>query len=291
MGLAFGTLGLGIFATAGLALLRRGRVTGGAWLFFFGVASFGVGVAFLTALGRLKFGAGQALSVRYASPMLLFWLSLAMLGFVEIRQRRPHLRPVAMGATVVFLSALAWAQPAFVRAGLAWASPRREAMTALLANVDDADLLSPVYPVMQRLKELAAKLRAQHLSVFADGWSTWLGTPLADHIRLGNPAQCRGRIDDVTRLPVSGRAQWRGSGWAWDNALGAPPDRVVLTDNTGRVVGYALSGYPPKLGSGGPKRSGWRGHFADEKAASVTAYALVDRERAACPLAPLSEVR
>jgi hypothetical protein len=66
----------------------------------------------------------------------------------------------------------------------------------------------------------------------------------------------------------------------------------VLADNAGRVIGYALSGYPPKSGSGGPERSGWRGHFAIESATTVTAYALVDRgERAACPLARLSEVR
>jgi hypothetical protein len=289
--LAFGTLGLGLFARTGLVLLRRGRVTNGVQFFFFAIASFLVCVAFLTALGRLKFGAGQALSVRYASPMLLFWLSLAMLGFIEIQDRRPGLRPVAMGLSLLVVIGLASAQPAFVKSGLAYAAPRRQAMTALLANVEDADQLNPVYPHLQRLEELVAELRARHLAVFADAWSAWLGTPLSDHIGVGDPSQCRGDIDQVTRLPVPGQAQWRSSGWAWDKASGAPPDRVVLTDAAGRVVGYALGGYPPELGSGGPKHSGWRGHFAAENGASVTAYALVDRERAACPLAGLSEAR
>ena len=52
---------------------------------FLGIAALMVGVAFLTALGRLKFGLDQALSSRYATPMLLFWLSLAMLAIIEIQ--------------------------------------------------------------------------------------------------------------------------------------------------------------------------------------------------------------
>jgi hypothetical protein len=289
--LALGTLGLGLFAIVALVLLFRGWDIDRAQLFFFGIAAFGVSITFLTALGRLKFGAEQALSIRYASPMLLFWLSLAILGIVEVQHRRPNLRPIAMGMIVLFLAGLVWAQPAFVRAGLASVSPRREAMTALLASVDDPASLGAVYPRPDRPKDLAVKLKAQHLAVFADEWSTWLGTPLVDHIRLGDPAQCRGGIDQVTRLPVSGRAQWRASGWAWDNARQAPPDRVVVVDDTGSVVGYALGGYPPKLGSNGPKRSDWRGHFMAENAATIRAYALVDSERTACPLARMPEVR
>lgn len=223
--------------------------------------------------------------------MLLFWLSLALFGIVEVQHHRPDLRPIAMGMTVLFLVGLVWTQPAFVRAGLASVSPRRAAMTALLANVDDPASLGAVYPRPDRPKDLAVELRARHLAMFADEWSTWLGTPLINHIRLGDPAQCRGSIDQVTRLPVPGPAQWRGSGWAWDNARQVPPDRVVVADNAGRVVGYALGGYPPKLGSGGPKRSGWRGHFTADNAATVRAYVLVDSERTACPLARMPEVR
>jgi hypothetical protein len=282
--LAAGMLGLGLLARRAWGLLRRGREVDGAQLFFFGIASFVVGGVFLTALGRLKFGAGQALSIRYASPMLLFWSSLAMLAIIHVLHRRPDLRSLAMGVTVLFLFMLVWAQPAFVKSGLAWTAPRREAMTALLANVDDHDATAHVYPDPVRLKGLAAELKARRLALFADEWSTWLGAPLADHIRLGDPAQCRGGIDQVTRLPASGRPQWRGSGWAWDNALRAPPERIVLVDGSGRVIGYGLTGYGPKSGSIGPKRSGWHGHFIADKAASVTAYALLDGGRTACPL-------
>jgi hypothetical protein len=289
MDLAFGMLGLGTIAISAWVFLRRGRKIDGTQLFFLGIALFVVGVAFLTALGRLEFGVDQALSVRYASPMLLFWLSMAMLAIIEVQERRPDLRPVAIGLSLLMAVGLAWVQPTFVRAGLTWVAPRREAMTALLANVDDADALIHVYPSLERLKELFPELKKRHLAIFADEWSSWLGSPLGDHIPLGNPAKCQGGIDQMTRLPTTGLAQWRVSGWAWDVAQRAAPERVVLADGTGRVVGYALSGYSP--GPGHQKRSGWRGHFTAENAAAVAAYALIDRGRMACPLTRTSQTR
>jgi hypothetical protein len=303
----FGALGLILFSTAALIQLRRGRSIGQPELVFLSIAALMVGVAFLTALGRLKFGLPQALSSRYATPMLLFWLSLAMLASMEIQRRRSDQRlhvtgmslPIfrsslahrryrqwqlmAMSLSLPWLFGLAYAQPKFVKAGLAFAAPRREAIAALLADVDDAEALVPVYPHLGPLHQKAAQLRAQHLAIFADGWSRWLGTPLVDHVQFAAPGQCQGGIDQVTRLPVAGRAQWRIGGWAWDKAHGSAPDRIVIADGAGRVVGYALSGFPP-LEPGHDKHSGWRGDFAAPEAVPVTAYALIDRDRTACRL-------
>ena len=311
---AFGALGLALFAVAALVHLRQGRSIGQPELVFLGSAALMVGVAFLTALGRLKFGLDQALSSRYATPMLLFWLSLAMLATSEIQRRRADLRLhvpgarlivfrssrahrqyrglqlMAMGLSLPGLFALACAQPRLVKTGLAVALPRREAVAALLANVDDAEALAHVYPHLRALQRKAAELRAQHLAVFADGWSRWLGAPLADHVQLAAPGQCQGGIDQVARLPVSGRAQWRVVGWAWDSASRSVPDRIVIADGAGRVVGYALSGFPP-LKPGHDKHSGWRGDFTAPQTGSVTAYALIDRDRVDCPLARWAQVR
>jgi hypothetical protein len=311
---AFGALGLALFAITTLVHLHRGRSIGRPELVFLGTAALTVGVAFLTALGRLKFGLNQALSSRYATPMLLFWLSLAMLAIIEVQRRRSDLQvhvtglglPIfrswqarrlygrlqlmAMGLSLPGLLALAYAQPKFVKAGLAIGAPRREAVAALLANVDDAEALAHVYPHLGALRLMAAQLRAQHLSIFADDWSRWLGTPLADHVQLAQLGQCQGAIDQVTRLPLAGRAQWRAGGWAWDKARRSAPDRIVIDDGAGRVVGYALSGFPP-LEPGHDKHSGWRGDFTAPQTGSVTAYALLDRDRVACPLARWAQAR
>jgi hypothetical protein len=280
----FGALGVILFTAAAIGYLRR-DAGAGAELVFLGIAGLIIGTALLTAVGRLKLGYEQALSSRYTSPMLLFWVSLAMLGLVKTRHSRALVRPGTMIASVAVLLALIYAQSAFVKTGVAWASPRREAITALLANVDDHDALVRVFPNPDVVRQKAAKLRAEHLSIFADDWSTWLGSPLAGHVLLGNAMQCRGGIDQLSRLPGPGRPEWRVSGWAWDSAKGSSPGRIVIADSAGRVVGYGLGGYPTELGSAGPKHAGWRGHFAAGGAGEVTVYALVDRERTACPFA------
>ena len=154
----------------------------------------------------------------------------------------------------------------------------------MLTNVDDVDALLHVFPDVKILAEQAARLRTQRLSIFADEWSAWLGTLLADHIRLSDPTRCRGGIDGVEPLPVSRGAQWRVTGWAWDNEHRASPERIVFADSTGKVVGYALGGYSSKPGSGAPKHSGWQGHVAAQDATSATAYALLDPGRTACAL-------
>jgi len=136
--------------------------------------------------------------------------------------------------------------------------------------------------------EQAAKLKSQHLSIFADEWSAWLGTPATDHLHLGEAARCHGGIDEVVRLANAGRPEWRISGWAWDNVGSSAAERIILVDAAGRVVGYGLSGFASK-GEGGLRRSGWRGHFSAEKVGAITAYAPVDQQREACPVAGWSD--
>ena len=160
---------------------------------------------------------------------------------------------------------------------------RRAPITCRRAGVNDPVAFGQVYPHPERVTEQAAKLKSQHLSIFADEWSAWLGTPVTAHLRLGEAARCRGGIDEVMRLANAGRPEWRISGWAWDNVGSSAAERIILVDAAGRVVGYGLSGFAPK--EGGLRRSGWRGHFSAERAVAITAYALVDQQREACPLA------
>ena len=289
---AFGVLGLALFAIAALLLLRRGRAMGAPELMFLGGAALMVGVAFLTALGRLKFGLDQALSSRYATPMLLFWLSLAMLAISEIQRRRADLRLnvpgarliifrssrarrqsrglqlIAMGLSLPGLFALAYAQPRFVKTGLAVALPRREAVAALLANVDDAEALAEVYPHLRALGRKAAQLRARHLAIFAEKWSRWLGTPLADHVRRG-VRTVSGRHRRGYAAFGSRAAEWRVSGWAWDNADGSAPTGSSSPTSVGRVVGYALWGFPQSWAALARKHSGWHGHFTPPQTGAV----------------------
>ncbi len=286
---AFGALGVIVFGVAMLFVAVRGRAPGNAQLVFFGIATYSIGVAGLTALGRLQFGLRQALTPRYSTPVLLFWLSLALFISIEIQRRRPDSRWIPMVLSLPCLIGLVTAQAASVSTAWSWTLPRREAVTALLANVDDPRVLRQLYPNIPVLEQRMARLRAHHLSIFADAWSAWLGRPVADHLRLVNPAHCRGGIERAILLSNAQRTQWRISGWAWDIARQAAPGRIVLTNSRGRIVGYGLAGFASTTDE--PPNTGWRGHFSLERDDSITAYALLDQNRAACPIAHWNEVQ
>jgi hypothetical protein len=281
---AFGAIGVALFLLAAIGLVRRRERTFGAEGLFLAIAAYVMAVALVTALGRLKFGFPQALASRYTSHTLLFWLSLLLLAVITFGRRHPGWRISAMALTLSALSAIAGAQTNFVAAAEQWATSHLEASTALLADVYDSNALQGVYPPDGAIPfERARSLRAGHLSIFADAWSAWWGTPLAEHVRLTEAARCRGGLDKVSPVAATVHPGWRASGWAWDNDRGAPPSHIVLIDGMGRIVGYALGGFATPQADR-PEGSGWHGHFAAKQDSSTTAYALVDDDRTACPL-------
>jgi hypothetical protein len=286
--MGFGALGVAAFAVATLVLLRRGRAANRGQLLFFAIAGYTLGVCLLTALGRLKFGLEQALIPRYSTATLLFWLSMTLIAIVELDEYRPHWRLFAMALSLPCLLVLAWSQVRFAAMAGEWTLWKREAEAALLTEIDDAALHHLVAdPAL--VKAQTARLRAQHLAMFAEAWSGWLGGPLADHVRLGGPGQCRGAIDEVVALSGAAGAGWRLSGWAWDNVQQAAADRIVLTDADGRVAGYALGGFGDQ--ASGAQRGLWRGYAVADNADDIAAYALLDGGRTACPLGQLTGQR
>ena len=275
-----GAVGIVLFAVAAITMLRR-RERGGAIPVLGATALFVIGMALLAALGRLSFGVEQASSPRYSTAGLLFWLALIVVATMWLRHRDARLRVAAMAAVLPLLLGLAYYQRSFLGVGRAWALPRLEATTALLANVDDAEALARVYPDASVPKDRAHLLRERHLSIFADEWSNWLGTPLTDHARLGDPAQCRGSIDGAGTIGATDHHGWRANGWVWDPAHWQVPQRVVIADVSGRVVGYGLAEFAKGIGGRG---ANWHGHFLIGQPGLVSAFALLDNGRTACPL-------
>jgi hypothetical protein len=273
-----GAVGIVAVVAFTIDMLRR-RERGGPVPILIATALFGVGMVLLTALGRLKFG--LPLSSRYSSPVLMLWASLILIATIRLRQSPAPVRVAGLTAMLPVLLAPACYQPSFVALGRAWTLPRLEATTALLAKVDDPEALVRSYPTPEIPKQEAALLHEHHLSIFAEEWSDWLGTPLADHVRLSDPARCRGGIDGVEAVGMPDPTGWRANGWAWDAERRAVPKRVVIANAAGRVMGYALSGFPK---AGSSVFGAWRGHFAASAPAGIIAYALLDDGETACPV-------
>src|SRR5262249_27469263 len=180
---------------------------------------------------------------------------------------------------------LAYFQSSFVADARSWVSPRRDGTIALLANAYDPAALVDVYLLPTILRDRLAPLaRERHLSVFADEWSDWLGTPLAEHTRFSAPERCRGQIDSILAPPDPSRwtaggwawinsvasgspdpNAWRVTGWAWDAKRETAPPRIVIADASGSVIGYALTALP-----GADVRDvGWRGHLVAASPAGI----------------------
>jgi len=96
-------------ASVGRALRVRERVSNLEW-FCLGECTFVLGVAFVTALGRIHLGPGQAFASRYQTPAMIYWASLGALGLLLAARRWPERFPVVQGALaiVLLLSMLTW---------------------------------------------------------------------------------------------------------------------------------------------------------------------------------------
>lgn len=172
---AWGAAGLVLAVGATLALgRRRPRPALLPWLC---LAAYAAGSAGLSALGRLRFGEGQALASRYVTISSLLWLAtvaLTALACGEATRRAPRakatrgLGAALLGATLLLAAA---------SGALAWrhghASLRRYHATHLrgLACVQryveaPDDCLGIHYPDPAVLRERARWLEAQRLTLF-----------------------------------------------------------------------------------------------------------------------------
>lgn len=70
------------------AVKNRARTSNFEW-FCFVQCFFSIGTAFVTALGRLQYGVGQAYAGRYQTPAMLYWGSLGALLLIGVWQYRP----------------------------------------------------------------------------------------------------------------------------------------------------------------------------------------------------------
>ena len=288
-----GWIGVLSLCALGLGLgWRRRPQPHAAALVAFGV--FVLGMVLLTGAGRLRFGIASALANRYATPALLFWAVLFLLAAARVAAvpRSLWRRPAGMLLPAPALVLVLTTQAEFSSAARSDADGRNAAIPAVLAGVNDAALLSRVYPAPRGLQQL----RAGRGSVFAQPWAAWLGSRLEDHVRLVDATSCRGSLNYTS--PLAGpEGGGRAQGLVAVPGGAAARLRLLLADTEGTVVGYGLSGFSPAaigVPEGEPPfpaRGGWIGAFRDAAPGSLRAFVLLDRDMAACPLASVARVR
>ncbi len=227
--------------------------------------------ALMTGLGRLDFGLGQAMSVRYGTPASMFWgvLVAALIVSPAIRGRWPS--RVVQGYGVLLATGLA----VFVATQQLKYMPKARDMhrdkllggIAYLVGLRSGPEVLHIYPIASRvaeghLDEAMQRLKESHKSIFSYRWANLLGLPLGE--LRGEPVSgCHGAVDQATLVQAGEAPISKVAGWAWNDRSRRSPDLIILTGQDGTISGFGVPGFR-RLGggqgqSGMPDNNGWTG--------------------------------
>ena len=295
---AWGLAGM-LLLLAGAALLwrRRSRFTP-AQAALLHIAGFVVLSAGMVGVGRDGFPLVATLDSRYTTHGLVFWVAMAILlwsliGRKPAARRSLWLRITPSAAVLCIILGLAVRQPFWLQHGKNYAAGLGEIRAAMVADVLDEPVWETSFPPSgAAIVEVVDYLRWNHLSVFTEPWTGWVGKPLS-MFQQDSPANCAGYFDTAQPIASQIRHGWRVSGWAWDRRRQTGPGIVILADSTGRVAGVVNNPVDredvlrlmPEVHT---VQAGWIGYVAGTAPVVLRAYLLEGDGRSVCSFgAPL----
>jgi hypothetical protein len=246
--------------------------------------------AAVTALGRLDFGLEQALSPRYATPSLIFWVALFGLALFYSFRVSERYRKVSVAATLAFIVILSWAIAIQQNNAIgAWRAAKLHldrAVTALLVGVEDSEAIRAVFPHPPIVETQTKTLRALNLAPFHNRLAQLPGSALQEYFKIADQDLCLGWFDAIS--PIPGAQGVRVNGWAWDYMAATSARLVVLVDKNNVIQGLAFPGWKrpdvsAKVSLVDHTEVGWEGH-ARSKSQPLRAFAILADGVTACHL-------
>ena len=285
-----GLAGLLLVAAAVTIAIRQRRTGDAAFVVAAGVCLFVAGSALMTAYGRMEPGdatVGALHFGRYVSVSLAYWAFLAVLaGWVMMRlpkRRLLGLHLAAASVTAVLLVAVMGRQKIEERAFAVHQASSHEAGIALVAGIEDPDVMRAIYPDPAFPPRYVPSIRDRRLSIFSFGHQDWFGQPVERLFSMGPTSLCSGSLDQLSAVTGG----YRATGWAWDRETGRPATDIVLTDPSGMIIGFGETrpgGYPNDT-SRPPSNWDWVGFARTLRAPeSIQAYAVVQGGKVSCAL-------
>ena len=246
----------------------------------------------LIASGRYTFPVSEALTSRYTTPGLLFWLFLGILLLVSaLRSPSPRIRMAGrclqLTACLAFLLFVYCDRPAKLAYARGYQQYLSEAEVAIADNVFDEQAWKRVNHDMTSLLPIADFVRARNLSLFHKPWRLWIGDSLGKHVTISAAGQCIGSVDVVRPVSTRDRPGYRIEGWVWATRKHSIPHDLVLTDGNGKVIGSGLSGFPRpdvsvSLHNARVTDAGWIGYISGLNHRDLRAYVLLRGTNDAC---------
>lgn len=284
--------GLTIVLTLSATLIIKKKRPSPSLLAMLSISYFIIGTAAITALGRLKFGPEQAISSRYATPTLVFWVCIiGIIASITLNYKAKWANGITNLLVILFMGILSRDQIHKLDLkngqypGGAWLSTLPQAWTALATGSPDKQALSGVFMEPEYVTKASAYLKSQNYYPFrGTDWSI-LGKSLGAIYTKTDPRNCIGKIE----ASISGtneEAYTKLSGWAWDALRGKEPYIIVITDIKDVIYGIALPGAyrndnPTKLRGVNDFFTGWHGHTS-LTGSPRQVYAIIGDKSQAC---------
>ncbi len=268
------------------------RTKPGVELAYIHILIFDLGSIALIALGRFAFPIREALTSRYTTPALLFWLVLITLVVIACEksaraQIRGAGRILQLAVLVMFVFFVVFDRAAKISYAKGYQLYLSEAEMAISNDVFDQPMWLRVNHEIPALFSLVGYLRPRHLSIFNEPGSLWMGELITRHFNVSAAEQCQGSIDRIAAIQGDGRSGYRVEGWAWDKQSQTRPRRLIFADGGGRVIGSAVSGWDRPdvaavLHRKGSIESGWIGYVDGLHHDRIAAYAELADKRRVC---------
>jgi hypothetical protein len=225
--------------------------------------------------------------------VLLFWLSLALLGLLAARNLH---KGAGMARSLTMLAACIWLGLAVLPEHFETISrfqnfilKVRRANTALLVGVTSRAEYAPLLSAREKglkrnsLDIYGPLLRRKQLGIFAEGHHELLGLTRGDYFQNRDPVQCPGELRIAKALGQGQRQVLSVKGSLSGESASRVPGLFLLTDPQDRIVGLARPLLQPidPFGWRIPKEISWAGYAHANPDAELGVWA-VTAEREVC---------
>jgi hypothetical protein len=191
--------------------------------------------AFITATGRLNFGLQQALSSRYATPVLMGWAALIIVIYPYIINKNKIIFLLLILVSFVSnqLNAIKKTNSPF---------EKEVAALAVSLNILDEEQIRGIYPDAKRVLQIANEFKKKNISIYSLSKYQDLKIDPDDKItlQLDRIANCNGNLD---RVSITADKFFTGvEGWLFDNTKIKKKKLFTVLDQQGRTLGFIISG-------------------------------------------------
>jgi hypothetical protein len=192
-----------------------------------------------TAGGRAIFGVNQALESRYMTPSLMAWSSLLIVYIYFLKSTVKLSRFFKILIVFVPLLFLSQQIKAFIYHSDA---KNMVASLSLELGIHDEEFTRHIFPNYDWLHRLAKEPKEKNLSIFRNKYIKDIALKMDNNITQIPSKDFSGAMDEIQTISNE-KNFFRVRGWIYDNELSLVPENGFIINETGKIVGYVLSGF------------------------------------------------